>query len=157
MAPEEGLGHARPRIPSTYATKSPMISSGSFTAEPVCVIPRLNSYPLTFPPTDPAHGGAPQSTNFDQPVSVSPSATPMGPLTAALKPGTMTAMSKLAEIEQAADSLPPEEKQELMLFLAARLRAEGARMPEPRKYTREQIQTWLAEDEAELRHFKREG
>jgi hypothetical protein len=66
-------------------------------------------------------------------------------------------MSKLAEIEQAADSLPPEQKQELMLFLAARLRAGGARMPEPRKYSREQIQTWLAEDEAELRRFKREG
>ena len=32
-------------------------------------------------------------------------------------------MSTLAEIEQAADTLPPEQKQELILFLAARLRA----------------------------------
>jgi hypothetical protein len=33
-------------------------------------------------------------------------------------------MSKLAEIEQAADALSANEKQELMLFLAVRLRAE---------------------------------
>ena len=66
-------------------------------------------------------------------------------------------MSKLSEIEKAADSLSPEQKQELILFLAARLRAAGARMPEPRKYSREQIETWMAEDEAELRQFKREG
>ena len=34
-------------------------------------------------------------------------------------------MSTLAEIEAAADSLPPEQKQELCLFLAARLRGAG--------------------------------
>ena len=78
-------------------------------------------------------------------------------LTGSGRSGRMTAMSKLAEIEQAADSLPPEQKQELMLFLAARLRAGGARMPEPRQYSREQIETWLSEDEAQLRQFKREG
>ena len=42
-------------------------------------------------------------------------------------------MSTLAEIEAAADALSPEQKQELMLFLAARLRANGAKMPEPRR------------------------
>ena len=47
-------------------------------------------------------------------------------------------MSNLAEIEAAADALPPEEKQELMLFLAARLRAQGTQMPQPRKFSREQ-------------------
>ena len=40
-------------------------------------------------------------------------------------------MSNLGEIEAAADALPPEQKQELLLFLAARLRAQGTRMPEP--------------------------
>ena len=65
-------------------------------------------------------------------------------------------MSTLAEIEEAADRLRPEEKQALMLFLAARLRAEGAHAPEPRKYSCEQIESWLAEDEAELKRFKRE-
>jgi hypothetical protein len=65
-------------------------------------------------------------------------------------------VSKLEEIEAAAEALPPEEKQQLLLFLAARLRTEGARMPEPRKFPREQMAGWIAEDEADLRRF-REG
>jgi hypothetical protein len=65
-------------------------------------------------------------------------------------------MSTLAEIEAAADALPPEQKQELMLFLAARLRAQGAWMPEPRKFSREQTAAWIAEDEADMQRF-REG
>ena len=65
-------------------------------------------------------------------------------------------MSNLAEIEAAADALPPEQKQELMLFLGARLRAQGARMPEPRKFSRQQLDAWIAEDEADMQRF-REG
>jgi hypothetical protein len=65
-------------------------------------------------------------------------------------------MSNLAEIEAAADALPPEQKQELMLFLAARLRARGAQMPPPRKFFREQTAAWIAEDEADMQRF-REG
>ncbi len=65
-------------------------------------------------------------------------------------------MSSLAEIEAAADALPPEQKQELMLFLSTRLRAVGARLPEPRQFSREQTAAWIAEDEADLRRF-REG
>jgi hypothetical protein len=38
-------------------------------------------------------------------------------------------MSTLAEIEAAVDQLPPEEKQELLLFLAARLREERGSLP----------------------------
>lgn len=63
-------------------------------------------------------------------------------------------MNTLAEIEKAADALPPEQKQELLLFLAARLRAGGARLPEPRKFSREQIVGWIAEDEADLERLK---
>jgi hypothetical protein len=63
-------------------------------------------------------------------------------------------MSTLAEIERAAETLPPKDKQELMLFLAARLRAEGARLPEPRGFDREEIESWIAEDEADLQRFK---
>ncbi len=63
-------------------------------------------------------------------------------------------MNTLAEIEKAADALPPEQKQELLLFLAARLRAGGARLPEPRKFSREQIAGWIAEDEADLERLK---
>jgi hypothetical protein len=62
-------------------------------------------------------------------------------------------MSTLAEIEAAADALPPEQKQELILFLARRLRSAGAPMPQPRKFTREQIEGWIAQDEADMRKF----
>ena len=64
-------------------------------------------------------------------------------------------MSTLAEIEQAADSLPAPQKQELILFLAARLRAAGARLPEARQFSREQVDAWIAEDEADLQRFQR--
>jgi hypothetical protein len=65
-------------------------------------------------------------------------------------------MSTLAEIEAAADALPPEQKQELLLFLAARLRAQGAALPEPRDLSRDQIDGWIAEDREDMRRF-REG
>ncbi|HXR08904.1 MAG TPA: hypothetical protein VN765_16315 [Candidatus Acidoferrum sp.] len=63
-------------------------------------------------------------------------------------------MNKLEQIEEAAESLAPEEKQELMLFLATRLRAQGVQMPEPRKFSGEQMAGWIAEDEADLRRFQ---
>jgi hypothetical protein len=65
-------------------------------------------------------------------------------------------MSTLAEIEVAADRLLPEEKQELLLFLATRLRAERGTLPEPRKFTKEEMAGWIAEDEADMRRL-REG
>ena len=66
------------------------------------------------------------------------------------------AVSTLSEIEAAADALSPEQKQELLLFLAARLRAQGAKLPEPRKFSREQVANWIARDEADMQRF-REG
>jgi hypothetical protein len=65
-------------------------------------------------------------------------------------------MSTLAEIEAAADALSPEQKQELLLFLAARIRATRPELPEPRRFSREQIGAWIAEDEDDMRRF-REG
>jgi len=62
-------------------------------------------------------------------------------------------MSTLNEIQVAADALRPEEMQELILFLAARLRATGAEMPPPRSFSKEQIQQWIAEDEEGYRRF----
>ena len=62
-------------------------------------------------------------------------------------------MSTLAEIEAAADALPAEEKQELILFLAARLRAGAEELPPPREFSREQIEQWIADDEAGYRCF----
>jgi hypothetical protein len=65
-------------------------------------------------------------------------------------------VSTLSEIEAAADALAPEQKQELLLFLATRLRAQGATPPKPRTFSREQIAGWVALDDADMRRF-REG
>lgn len=63
-------------------------------------------------------------------------------------------MSSLTEIEIAAAALPPAQKQELMLFLAARLRGEGAKLPEPRQFSGDDIAGWIAEDEADMQRFR---
>ena len=66
-------------------------------------------------------------------------------------------MSTLAEIERAAEALPPEDKRALLRFLASRLRFQGDQPPEPRAYSRDQIEAWIAQDEADLRRFERAG
>ncbi|RLS52756.1 MAG: hypothetical protein DWH91_15880 [Planctomycetota bacterium] len=58
------------------------------------------------------------------------------------------------EIEAAADSLPVEQKEQLLLFLAAQLRAARASVPEPRDLSREVIAEWIAEDEVDMRQFQ---
>lgn len=65
-------------------------------------------------------------------------------------------MSTLAEIEAATEALTPEQKQELFLFLAARLRANGD-LPPAREFSREQIEAWIADDEAGMRRFREGG
>ena len=55
-------------------------------------------------------------------------------------------MSSLAEIETAADSLPSEQKEELLRFLAMRLRKERA-LPQPRIYSDEELASMLSEDQ----------
>jgi hypothetical protein len=60
----------------------------------------------------------------------------------------------LGEIEAAAAALPPEQKQDLLVFLAARLRGQGARLPEPRQFSARQKAHWIAGDEADLRRFE---
>ena len=60
----------------------------------------------------------------------------------------------LAEIQAAADALPPEEKQALLLFLAARLSADSTPIPMPREFTREKIDAWIADDEEGMQRFK---
>jgi len=67
---------------------------------------------------------------------------------------TLASMETLAEIESAAAGLSPAEKQELMLFLASRLRAEGATLPEPRTFTRDEMAGWIEEDEADMRRLR---
>lgn len=65
-------------------------------------------------------------------------------------------MSTLTEIEDAAAKLPVEQKQALLLFLAERLRAEGAALPPPRRFGPERLRQWVAEDETAGDRF-REG
>ena len=62
-------------------------------------------------------------------------------------------MSTLLEIEAAADSLSPKEQQELLMFLATRLHAAGGALPPPRDIPKEQIDRWIADDEAGHRRF----
>ena len=62
-------------------------------------------------------------------------------------------MSSLAEIERAADVLQSEEKQELVMFLLKRLRGEGGVLPPVRDIPKEQIEKWVAEDEAGYQRF----
>jgi len=59
------------------------------------------------------------------------------------------------EIEEAAAKLSPEQKRELPLFLAARLRADGAKIPPPLKYRREEMDSWIARDKADMEEFRR--
>ena len=58
---------------------------------------------------------------------------------------------------EALKALPPEQKQELILFLATRLRRSGVKLPPPRKFSKEQVATWIAEDEAEMKQFQKGG
>ena len=54
----------------------------------------------------------------------------------------------LAEVEAAADSLSTEEKEELLRFLAIRLRKERSQ-PAPRIYSDGEVAAMLAENEAD--------
>jgi hypothetical protein len=62
-------------------------------------------------------------------------------------------MTTLAEIKTAADALSASEQQQLMLFLAARLQAQGAPPPETPPLPRDIKTDWMAEDEAAMRRF----
>jgi hypothetical protein len=63
-------------------------------------------------------------------------------------------MTNLTEIEVAAESLSPADKQELLLFLAASLRSARRQAPEPRLFVREQLAAWIEEDEADMQRFR---
>ena len=65
-------------------------------------------------------------------------------------------MSTLIEIETAADALPVEQKEQLLLFLASRLRAAGAELPEPRQFSTDEIAGWIAEDEADMQQIRKQ-
>ena len=67
----------------------------------------------------------------------------------------MAAMSTLAEIEAAAENLPEQEKEQLFLFLAARLRAANpTELPPPRKFSSERMAEWIRDDEEGMKRFR---
>ena len=63
-------------------------------------------------------------------------------------------MSTLSEIEAAVDALPAADKQELLLFLAARLREQASQLPAPRRFSSSQLSSWIAEDETDMQRFR---
>ena len=63
-------------------------------------------------------------------------------------------MSTLAEIEAAAKSLPPKEREELAMKLIADLPNGVPFMPEPRIFSKEQVREWLDEDEKQGREIR---
>lgn len=63
-------------------------------------------------------------------------------------------MSTLLEIERAADSLSLEDKEELLRFLAMRLRKDRAD-PAPRIFSQEELASMIAEDEADGDRFRK--
>ena len=74
-------------------------------------------------------------------------------LPAPLSNASFSSMSNLAEIEDAADSLPDGEKEVLLRFLAMSLRKERA-TAEPRVYSARELERMLAEDEADGKRFR---
>lgn len=60
-------------------------------------------------------------------------------------------MSTLVEIEEAVTRLSEDEKRQLMLFVMRSLQPDE--MPEPRIFTKEQIQAWIDEDERAGREY----
>lgn len=65
-------------------------------------------------------------------------------------------MSTLVEISNAAQKLTPDERRQLLLELAASLRNERQPLPAPREFSMEEMQSWMDEDEADMKRF-REG
>jgi hypothetical protein len=62
-------------------------------------------------------------------------------------------MNTLADIASASEVLSAQEKQQLMLFLADRLREEGTSLPALAGNSSGILTDWMAEDEAAMRRF----
>jgi len=60
----------------------------------------------------------------------------------------------LAEVEHAAANLAPEDQKQLLRFLLRILPMNESELPEPRVFSDEEVQGWLAEDETSIRQFR---
>jgi hypothetical protein len=63
-------------------------------------------------------------------------------------------VTTLAEVKTAIDALSAAEQQQLMLHLAARLKAKGKSSNEKQASCRDRKDDWMAEDEAAMRRFR---
>lgn len=63
-------------------------------------------------------------------------------------------MSTLTEIEAAVETLPAEDQQQLLIFLAARLRKQPSSVPSHRTFSPDQVKSWIAEDDAAMQSFR---
>lgn len=65
----------------------------------------------------------------------------------------MEAVSTVAEIEDAVKKLPDKEFEQVAFAVLQRLRKTGS-LPPLRKFSEEQIQGWIKEDEKDMAAFK---
>lgn len=67
-------------------------------------------------------------------------------------------MVSLLDIESATRQLSLKEREELLVFLAKSLREErAAQSPSPRRFSKEEIESWIAEDEADMKSLRAEA
>jgi hypothetical protein len=67
-------------------------------------------------------------------------------------------MVSLLDIESATQQLSLKEREELLVFLAESLReARAAQCPTPRRFSKEEIESWIAEDEADMKSLRAEA
>jgi hypothetical protein len=66
----------------------------------------------------------------------------------------MLRMSTLMDIEQAAVKLPAQEQQQVLRFLLRVVPVAEVELAASRQFSEEEIQGWLAEDEASMRRFQ---
>jgi len=67
---------------------------------------------------------------------------------------TLASMSTLAEIEEAAEVLPVDQKQQLVAFLLTTMRKDGVVLPPLRDIPKATIEKWVEDDEEGYRKFK---
>lgn len=63
-------------------------------------------------------------------------------------------MSTLVEIESAAETLSAEQQEQLLFFLAARLRSSSTQTFSLRTFGKEEMDGWLEQDEADMVAFQ---
>jgi len=66
-------------------------------------------------------------------------------------------MITMLEIQTSALKLPASDRQRLLLLLAESLRQEGQKLPPPRRFSLEEMQGWIEEDDASMKRLREDG